>query len=203
MLAYSAWEHAEPVLGEESFTALAVGLQNALLSLGGVPLEHRTDSLSAAFNNLAEEQELTLRYAALCRHYGMRASRCNPGESHENGSIESRNDSLKTALDQALRLRGSRRFDDRAGYEAFVDTIVQRFNARVTQRLAVERPLLRSLPPRRTTEYEERPARVSKYALFTFKGVQYSAPSQLIGHRVRISAIADACFSLITDAVSA
>jgi len=29
-LAYSAWEHAEPVLGGESFTALAVGLQNAL-----------------------------------------------------------------------------------------------------------------------------------------------------------------------------
>ncbi len=29
-LAYSAWEHAEPVLGGESFTALAIGLQNAL-----------------------------------------------------------------------------------------------------------------------------------------------------------------------------
>jgi hypothetical protein len=34
--------------------------------LGGVPEEHRTDSLSAAFNNLAEEQELTCRYATLC-----------------------------------------------------------------------------------------------------------------------------------------
>ena len=45
VLAYSAWEHAEPVLGGESFTALAVGLQNALFSLGGVPLEHRSDSL--------------------------------------------------------------------------------------------------------------------------------------------------------------
>ena len=53
VLAYSAWEHAEPVLGGESFTALAVGLQNALWSLGGVPAEHRlADSLSAAFRNL-------------------------------------------------------------------------------------------------------------------------------------------------------
>jgi hypothetical protein len=185
-LAHSGWRHAIVVVGGESFMALSTGLQSALWALGGVPEEHRTDSLSAAFNNLAEEQELTRRYAELCRHYGMRASRCNPGESHENGSIESRNDSLKNALDQALRLRGSRNFADRLSYDTFVSTIVQRFNARVAKRLSTERALLRALPPRRTTEYEERPARVSKYAIFTVKGVQYSAPSQLIGHRVMV-----------------
>ena len=113
-LAHSGWRHAVVFEGGESFIALSTGLQSALWRLGGVPEEHRTDSLSAAFNNLAEEQELTRRYADLCKHYGMRASRCNPGQSHENGSIESRHDSLKTALDQALRLRGSRCFDDRA-----------------------------------------------------------------------------------------
>ena len=185
-LAHSGWRHAMVVVGGESFVALSAGLQGALWHLGGVPEEHRTDSLSAAFNNLAEEQELTKRYADLCRHYGMRASRCNPGQSHENGSIESRNDSLKTALDQALRLRGSRSFDDRPGYEAFVDEIVQRFNARVTKRLAVERPMLKALPVRRTAEYEELPARVSKYAIFRVKSEQYSAPSQLIGHRLMV-----------------
>jgi transposase InsO family protein len=190
-LAHSGWRHAMVVLGGESFIALSAGLQGALWHLGGVPEEHRTDSLSAAFNNLAEEEELTKRYADLCRHYGMRASRCNPGQSHENGSIESRNDSLKTALDQALRLRGSRAFDDRAGYEAFVDEIVQRFNARVTKRLAVERPMLKALPVRRTAEYEELPARVSKYAIFRVKSEQYSAPSQLIGHRLMVRQYAD------------
>ncbi len=168
----------------ESFLALSTGLQAALWRLGGVPEEHRTDSLSAASNNLAQAQELTRRYEDLCRHYGMRASRCNPGQSHENGSIESRHDSLKTAIDQALRLRGSRRFDERAGYEAFVEEIVQRLNARVAKRLAVERPMLKSLPARRTAEYEEMPAGVSKYAIFTVKGAQYSAPSQLIGHQL-------------------
>ena len=185
-LAHSGWRHAVVVTGGESFIALSTGLQAALWALGGVPEEHRTDSLSAAFNNLVEQQELTRRYAELCRHYGMRASRCNPGESHENGSIESRNDSLKTALDQALRLRGSRSFADLGGYQAFVDTIVQRFNQRIAKRLAIERALLGPLPARRTSEYEERPARVSKYAIFTVKGVQYSAPSQLIGHRVMV-----------------
>ncbi|WP_418317605.1 IS21 family transposase [Piscinibacter sakaiensis] len=185
-LAHSGWRHAVVLTEGESFAALSGGLQAALWRLGGVPEEHRTDSLSAAFNNLAEAQELTRRYEGLCQHYGMRASRCNPSQSHENGSIESRHDSLKTALDQALRLRGTRRFDERADYEAFVETIVQRFNARAVTRLAVERTMLRPLPARRTAEYEEFPARVSKYAIFTVKGVQYSAPSQLIGHRLTV-----------------
>lgn len=185
-LAHSGWRHAVVVTGGESFLALSTGLQAALWRLGGVPEEHRTDSLSAAFNNLAEQQDLTRRYDDLCRHYGMRASRCNPGQSHENGAIESRHDSLKTAIDQSLRLRGSRCFDDRPGYEAFVDQVVQRFNARAVKRVAVERAVLKPLPSRRTAEYEELPARVSKYAIFTVKGVQYSAPSQLIGHRLMV-----------------
>lgn len=185
-MAHSGWRHAMVITGGESFMALSQGLQAALWRLGGVPEEHRTDSLSAAFNNLAEAQELTKRYEDLCRHYGMRASRCNPGQSNENGSIESRHGSLKTALDQALRLRGSRAFDDRVGYDAFVEQIVERFNARITQRLVVERATLKSLPVRRTAEFEELPARVSKYAIFTVHGVQYSAPSQLIGHRLMV-----------------
>jgi hypothetical protein len=71
-LAYSGFEHAHAVLGGESFVALAEGLQNALWSLGGVPAEHRTDSLSAAFRNLDEDArvDLTRRYDALCAHIG-------------------------------------------------------------------------------------------------------------------------------------
>jgi hypothetical protein len=185
-LAYSGWRHVTVIDSGESFMALSTGLQAALWALGGVPEEHRTDSLSAAFNNLAEQEELTCRYADLCRHYGLRATRCNPGQSNENGSIESRNNSLKVALDQALRLRGSRRFDARGDYEAFVDTIVQRMNTRAAKFLPAERAMLKPLPVRRTAEFEEVPARVSKYAIFTLKGVLYSVPSQLIGHRLMV-----------------
>ena len=185
-LAYSGWRHVSVIDSGESFLALSTGLQAALWALGGVPEEHRTDSLSAAFNNLAEKEELTKRYADLCSHYGLRATRCNPGQSNENGSIESRNSSLKTALDQAMRLRGSRSFDGRADYETFVATIVQRMNARTVKRLATERAMLKALPVRRTAEFEEIPARVSKYAIFTLKGVLYSVPSQLIGHRLMV-----------------
>ena len=76
-LAYSGWRHATVIDSGESFMALSTGLQAALWALGGVPEEHRTDSLSAAFNNLAEQEELTRRYADLCSHYGLRATRCN------------------------------------------------------------------------------------------------------------------------------
>ncbi|RQP08492.1 MAG: hypothetical protein EAS51_14155 [Microbacteriaceae bacterium] len=101
--AYSGWEHAGVVMGGESFTAPAENLQNALWTLGGVPREHRTDSLSAAYRNLNAEAaaDVTHRYEAFCAHFGMIASRNNPGEAHENGSVEAHNNHLKTALDQA------------------------------------------------------------------------------------------------------
>ena len=74
----------------------------------------------------------------------------------------------------------------RADYEAFVDTIVQRMNTRAAKQLVTERTMLKALPVRRTAEFEEIPARVSKYAIFTLKGVLYSVPSQLIGHRLMV-----------------
>jgi IstB-like ATP binding protein len=109
-LAYSGWEYAEVVLGGESYTALACGLQNALWALAGAPAEHRSDSLSAAFRNLDDDAraDQTRRYEALCGHYGMAATRNNPGLAHENGTIESHHGHLKRGIEQSLVLRGSR-----------------------------------------------------------------------------------------------
>src|SRR6201997_5948943 len=106
-LAFSGFEHAHVVLGGESFVALAEGLQNALWALGGVPREHRSDSLSAAFRYLDRDpaEDQTRRYEALCAHYGMTATRNNVGIAHENGAIESSHGHLKQALAQALLLR--------------------------------------------------------------------------------------------------
>jgi len=78
-LAYSGWRHVTVIDTGESFMALSTGLQAALWALGGVPEEHRTDSLSAAFNNLAEQEALTQRYDDLCRHYGLAGQSLQPG----------------------------------------------------------------------------------------------------------------------------
>jgi transposase InsO family protein len=187
-LAYSGWRHVEVVLGGESFAALASGVQNALWQLGGVPEEHRTDSLSAAFRNLTAEAaaDVTRRYETLCTHYGMRASRSNPGASHENGAIESRQGTLKERLEQALLLRGSRNFDGLDQYRAFVAEVAVRLNARIAKAVTVERAVLRTLPLWRTAECEEVPARVSKFGTFNVRGVLYSAPSRLMGHRLSV-----------------
>ena len=89
--------------------ALACGLQNALWALASAPAEHRSDSLSAVFRNLDDDAraDQTRRYEALCGHYGMAATRNNPGLAHENGAIESHQGHLKRGLEQALILRGS------------------------------------------------------------------------------------------------
>lgn len=68
--------------------------------LGGVPLEHRTDSLFAAWKNLSNEgkEDQTGRYEALCQHYGMVPTRNNCGRGHENGSVESAHGHLKRRI---------------------------------------------------------------------------------------------------------
>lgn len=55
------------VLGDESLSALAEGLQETLGQQGGVPTEHKTDILQAAWKQQGEDghRELTERYAAL------------------------------------------------------------------------------------------------------------------------------------------
>ena len=187
-LAFSGWQHAEVVLGGESFTALATGLQNALWSLGGVPAEHRSDSLSAAFRNIEDEtaSDQTRRYETLCAHYGMQPTRNNRGVAHENGSIEAPHAHLKAALEQALLLRSTRDFDELASYRRFVDEIIGRANAGRRRAVEVERAALQPLPPRRTTDHDEALVSVTRSGGFLLRRVFYTVPSRLIGHRLRV-----------------
>ena len=179
-LAFSGWEHAHVVLGGESFVAL--------WALGCAPLQHRSDSLSAAFRNLDDDtrQDQTRRYEALCAHYRMEPTRNNRGVAHENGSIESPHGHLKQAIEDALLLRGSRDFDDLQAYRRFVDEVVGRRNARHRKRLDLERSALQSLPARRTTDFEETIVTVTSSSGFILKKVFYSVSSRLIGHRLRV-----------------
>lgn len=187
-LACSGFEHAHVILGGESYVALAEGLQNALWALGGVPREHRSDSLSAAFRNLDSQarEDLTSRYDALCAHYGMQPSRNNRGVAHENGAIESSHGHLKSAIRDALLLRGSADFADLVAYRRFIDEIVSRHNARNGKRIEAERAVLQPLPATRTCDYEETLVYVTSACGFTLRKVFYTVPSRLIGHRLRV-----------------
>ena len=94
--------------------------------------------------------------------------------------------SLKKSLDQALLLRGSRQFTDLPAYEQFVAETVRRLNARCARAWEAERACLKPLPARRTADFEEVDARVSKFGVFSAKSVLYSVPSRLAGHRLKV-----------------
>ena len=187
-LAFSGFAHAHVVLGGESFVALAEGLQNALWALGGVPEQHRSDSLSAAFRNLDRDasEDQTKRYEALVAHYGMTPTRNNPGVAHENGSIESPHGHLKKVIEDELLLRGSRDFADLAAYRRFIDEVVGRRNARNRKQIEIERAVLKALPERRTADFEDARVIVTSSGGFILKKVFYTVPSRLIGHWLNV-----------------
>src|ERR1035437_4955250 len=131
-LACSGFEHVEIVLGGESYPALASGLENALRLLGGVPREHRSDSLAAAFRTLPKPDAAALprRFEALVTHFGMVPTRNNRGVAHENGAIESRHGHVKKRIAQALLLRGSASLHALDAYRAFAADVVGQHNRR-------------------------------------------------------------------------
>ncbi len=187
-LAFSGWSHLKVVLGGESYTALAEGLQEALWRLGGVPREHRSDSLSAAYKNLTanEQEDLTERYEALCAHYGMAPTRNNRGLGHENGAVESPHGHIKRRIEQALLLRGSADFESLDAYRVWLEGIVRRFNRRCGEALEIERAQLGALPPRRTTDFTEQVVPVTTSSTIEVKRVLYTVPSRLVGERLRL-----------------
>ena len=192
VLTYSNWESVS-ICPSESFEALSAGLQAALWQLGGVPREHRTDNLSAATHDLPDSRgrDFTERYRELLDHYGMRGSRNFPGNAHENGDVESANGKLKSAVDQRLRLRGSREFASRDEYVGFLDTCIRARNATRGVRLEQERAQLRALPSRPLPAYRELYATVSRASAVRVLSNSYSVSSRLIGHRLRVRLHAD------------
>ncbi len=182
-LSYSGWEHAEVVLGGESFTAVSEGLQNALWHAGGVPKTHRTDSLSAAYKNCSDKskEEFTQSYQELCEYYGMEPTRNNKGIARENGSIESPNGHLKTKIDQALIIRGSRDFDSINEYRQFIRVVIKKRNRKTYDAWQEEKKYLSALPERRTCDFTKIHSKVTSFSTMTVKSVIYSVPSRLIG----------------------
>ena len=126
----------------ETFVALVKGLQGALWELGGVPRLVRSDNLSAATHELRDSRgrAMNAKYEAVLAHYGVESSRTNPRSSHENGVVEQRHRRLKSAIDQALILRGSRDFESEDEHRTFVRRVVDRRNRLVDSKLRQRTP---------------------------------------------------------------
>jgi len=187
VLTYSNVE-AVTICFSESFEALAEGLESCLWQISGVPEQHRTDNLSAAIHPLSDTDraQWTTRYTALMAHYGIEPTTNTPGEANENGDVEQAHYRFKQALDQALRLRGSRDFDSRAAYARFLHDLVRGRNQTRQLRWERERAALRPLPALPLNPCRELRLTVSPFSTITVLRNTYSVPSRLIGTTVLV-----------------
>lgn len=187
VLSFSKWRFID-LAYSETFEAMLHGLQAALWELGGVPSVLRSDNLSAATHQIpGGGRELNRRYQALLEHYGVRSTRIEPGQSHQNGIAEKSHDILKSALRQALVLRGSADFLTVGAYEAFVGEVRERLNSgKVDARLQQERGKLSPLPASRLPEFTKYVATVRHWSTIHFGSRIYSVPSRLKGCVVEV-----------------
>ncbi|HLY30944.1 MAG TPA: IS21 family transposase, partial [Ktedonobacterales bacterium] len=106
--------------------------------------------------------------------------------AHENGDVEQSHFRFKDAVDQALRVRGSREFATRSAYEHFLKDLVHKRNQTRAARFAVEKAALRPLPAAQLSPCKEVRVRVSRFSTIAVDSNVYSVPSRLIGSRVLV-----------------
>ncbi len=190
VLTYSNWEHGT-ICFSESYESLSEGLQNALWGLGGVPIEHQTDRLSAAVHKVSHPEEFTRAYSGLLNYYGLRGRKIQAGKANENGDIEQRHFRFKNALDQTLMLRGSRDFSSRDEYKLFLDQLFKQLNAGRQSRLIEEMKVVNPLPVRRLNDCKRQRVKVGPSSTIHVQHNVYSVPSRLIREWVDVKIYAE------------
>ena len=190
VLTYSNWE-AVTICFSESFESLSEGLQNALWELGGSPIRHRTDRLTAAVHKECNPEEFTPRYRGLLSYYGLQGEKIRAGKANENGDVEQSHKGIKHALDQSLMLRGSRDFSSREEYASFIRNVVNQLNSGRQARFHEELKILRRLPAYRMDDFRRIRVKVGPSSTINLLHNVYSVNSRLIGEAVDIHLYAE------------
>lgn len=191
VLPFSQWETGM-VCFSESFETLIAGFQRAVAELGRVPRKHRTDNLSAATHDLKDgRRAFNERYLGAMAHYGVEADRNTPGRAHENGSVEQAHYRFKRAVEQALLLRGTREFADRASYEAFLREIFAGRNKKRIARLGDDLRGMKELPAMRIEDFRRERVTVTRFSTIRAADNTYSVSSRLIGEVVDLRLYAE------------
>lgn len=184
MLPYSRWEFVW-ICFSESYETLTTGFGRAVRALGYVAPEHRTDNLAAAVP-IGERHVFQKRWTDFLKHFDCEPSANNPGRSNENGSVEKSHDLFKHAIDQRLRLRGSREFASVEDYERFLDDAVAERNRHRAERLKEEISFLKAVPANDWYEPRQYSATVTAWSTISVGGAVYSVPSRFIGQKLRV-----------------
>ena len=190
MLPYSRWETVS-ICYTESFASLTAGYTAAIWELGAVAPEHRTDNLTAATHQFGHGRDFNKAWNDFLKHHQVKPSRNNPGESHENGSVEKSNHLIKKNIEQQLLLRGSRNFVSIEDYEGFLRKIMKQRNLSRRDRLAEDMAHFLPLPERRWEGVRTLSVTVGPASTISvLKGI-YSVPSRLIAYGLDVDVYPD------------
>ena len=187
VLPFSKWESAS-ICQSESLLSLKKGFQDAVFSLGKVPIILQTDNSSSAthrVNNDAKKRSFNTEYKSFLSHFNVEPQTTNVRCPNENGTVESLNGHLKKRLKQALILRGNREFSSIDKYDCFLQSVVAKANKPRQEALKEELSLMEDVPPIRLPEYQEESHKVTTDSLVRLKKVSYSVPSYLIKEELR------------------
>ena len=201
VLPYSNWRWASVCLSE-SIAAIRHGVQRALFQLGRVPESHQTDNSTAATHRIPDGKSVVVGegsgkrpfnedYLAIMRHFGMKPRTTEVGAKEQNGDVEAANRALKSALNQALLVRGSRDFESVAAWQSFVDDVMRKANRGRGRRVAEDMEAMRELNVAKLPEFVEDKFCVSEWSTVRVKHCAYSVPSRLIGEWVRVRIFED------------
>ena len=117
--------------------------------------------------------------------HGMEPTTNTLGVAHENGDVEQSHHRFKEAVDQALRVRGSREFLDRQSYTV-PQAIVTKRNLTRHGRWAEDAAALRPLPATQLALCREERVPVSRFSTIQVLRNTYSVPARLIGTTVLV-----------------
>jgi hypothetical protein len=131
------------------------------------------------------KSHFTQRWQEFMTHYGVTPTCNNPGQGHENGSVEKSHDLIKKAVDQNLLLRGSRDFESQKAYQVFLQEIIDGRNKARQEKVCEEIDLLQDLPRSQYFAPEMTMVKVSSASTVSIKGCIYSVPSRLIHYSLK------------------
>jgi len=196
VLPFSNWEYACSCRSE-SMLAVRRTVQRGVRKLSHVSTWLQMDNSSAATHRPGADEQLesdeegrkqrrpfNQEFEDFVRHFGMKPRTIAIGKSEQNGDVEALHNAMRRRLVQHLLLRGSRDFESREAYEAWVEGVLDKANAwrgaKVAEELKHLRPLRASLLP----EYKEYRPRVLTGSTISVLRNIYSVPSRLKGFEV-------------------
>ena len=189
VLAWSRWRFVRFATDERAQTTLGL-LAECFETLGGVPqvvLADRMGCLKAGV--VANKVVLTPTYVRFATHYGFRPDWCEAHDPESKGIVEHLVGYAKRDL-----LVPQAPFDDldsanaaARGWCAEVNVMMHSETAAIpTERLAVERDLLRPLPSLRLSVGTIVTRKVDRLSCVRFGSARYSVPTRLIGHTLEL-----------------